>query len=109
MRTLGGAETRDELYYRAILPGLSMLSDHSAMREPDEPAFRRRLSDNEGMSKENHGDHRHADTGPRAPHESAVPYWKRAHKDWKFWVGAVCIAVAIVIYVLTLDLSSVPR
>jgi len=69
----------------------------------------RPVSDNQRMSDEHNGDHRHADTGPKAPHEQAVPYWKRAHKDWKFWVGVVAIAVAIVIYVCSLDLSSVPR
>jgi hypothetical protein len=31
------------------------------------------------------------------------------NSDWKFWVGVVCIIAAIVIYVLTLDLSTVPR
>jgi hypothetical protein len=64
------------------------------------------------MSKTEHeahsGEHRHADTGPHHPHEQRKPYWQRAHLDWKFWVGAIAIAVAVVIYVLTLDLSSVP-
>jgi len=36
-----------------------------------------------------------------------VPYWKRAHKDWKFWVGVVLIFAAIAVYVLSLDLSTV--
>jgi hypothetical protein len=53
--------------------------------------------------------HHHHPTGPHAPHEQSKPYWQRAHKDWKFWVGVIFIAAALVIYVLTLDLSSVPR
>ena len=53
--------------------------------------------------------HHHPQTGPVAPHEQQQPYWKRAHKDWKFWVGVVCIAIAITIYVLSLDLSTVPH
>ncbi len=40
---------------------------------------------------------------------SRLPYWKRAHKDWKFWVGVLFIAAAIIIYVLSLDLSTVPH
>jgi ABC-type Zn2+ transport system substrate-binding protein/surface adhesin len=55
-------------------------------------------------------EHHHADTGPKPKKDhSEVAYWRRAHLDWKFWVGAAAIAAAIVIYVLTLDLSSVAR
>jgi hypothetical protein len=61
------------------------------------------------MPEGKHPDHPHDDTGPHAPHEQQKPYWQRAHKDWKFWVGVVFIAAAIVIYVMTLDLSTVPR
>jgi hypothetical protein len=63
------------------------------------------------MANGNHEEHHHHPhpTGPVAPHEQRKPYWQRAHKDWKFWVGVVCIIAAIVIYVLTLDLSTVPR
>jgi hypothetical protein len=64
---------------------------------------------NQRMPEGKHPDHRHDDTGPKAPHEQQKPYWQRAHKDWKFWVGAVLIAAAVFIYVTTLDLSSVPH
>jgi hypothetical protein len=60
------------------------------------------------MPEGKHPDHHHDDTGPREPHVQRKPYWQRAHKDWKFWVGATAIGVAIVVYVMTLDLSSVP-
>jgi hypothetical protein len=60
------------------------------------------------MPEGKHPDHHHSETGPVAPHEQQIPYWKRAHKDWKFWIGATAIAVALVIYVLSLDLSTVP-
>ena len=53
--------------------------------------------------------HSHAQIGPVTPHEQQEPYWKRAHKDWRFWVGVVAIAVAIAVYILTLDLSTVPH
>ena len=44
-------------------------------------------------------------------HETHVhrPYWKRAHRDWRFWVGFFCIAVALFIYITSVDLSLVPR
>jgi hypothetical protein len=36
------------------------------------------------------------------------PYWQRAHRDWRFWIGVVCIFVALAIYISTVDLSLVP-
>ncbi len=61
------------------------------------------------MPEGKHPDHPHAVTGPTAPHEQQLPYWKRAHKDWRFWIGVVFIAAAIIIYVCSLDLSTVPH
>jgi hypothetical protein len=61
------------------------------------------------MPEGKHPDHPHAETGPVQPHAHTLPYWKRAHKDWKFWVGVVFIALAIIIYVGSLDLSTVPH
>ena len=37
------------------------------------------------------------------------PYWKRAHRDWRFWVGVVFLSAALIVYVMTVDLSLVPR
>jgi hypothetical protein len=37
-----------------------------------------------------------------------TPYWRRAHHDWRFWLGLVVMLVAIGIYVGTNDLSMVP-
>jgi hypothetical protein len=55
-------------------------------------------------SKSNHegnsGDHGETDPGP---------YWRRMHRDWRFWVGAVLMFGALAIYILTGDLSWVPR
>ena len=36
------------------------------------------------------------------------PYWKRAHRDWRFWAGFFLMLLALCIYVGTNDLSSVP-
>jgi hypothetical protein len=41
-------------------------------------------------------------------HVKQRPYWQRANRDWRFWVGVVCIAVALAIYISTVDLSLVP-
>jgi hypothetical protein len=34
-----------------------------------------------------------------------VPYWRRAHRDWRFLVVVVLMLIAIGTYVLTGDLS----
>jgi len=60
------------------------------------------------LSEGNRHEHHHPETGPREPHPQQPPYWQRAHKDWKFWVGVVFLIAAITIYVVTVDLSTVP-
>ena len=42
-------------------------------------------------------------------HHEHRPYWKRAHHDWKFWVALVLMLTAMFIYLMTDDLSFVPR
>jgi hypothetical protein len=61
------------------------------------------------MPEGKHADHRHAETGPEPSHPQQIPYWQRAHKDWKFWVGVIMIAAAITVYIFSLDLSTVPH
>ena len=41
-------------------------------------------------------------------HHEHRPYWKRAHHDWRFWVALVLMLAAMLIYVMTDDLSIVP-
>ena len=41
-------------------------------------------------------------------HVIPVPYWKRAHHDWRFWVGIICMFAAITVYVITDDLALIP-
>jgi hypothetical protein len=36
-------------------------------------------------------------------------YWKRAHHDWRFWVGVVLVVAAMIVYVMTDNLSLRPR
>jgi hypothetical protein len=44
-------------------------------------------------------------------HETHVPrpYWKRAHRDWRFWIAVFFVFNALAIYVLGDDLALVPR
>jgi hypothetical protein len=60
------------------------------------------------MPEGKHPDHHHAQSGPVEPHPQREAYWRRAHKDWKLWVGVVAIGIAVAIYVGSLDLSTVP-
>ncbi|MGA7316134.1 MAG: hypothetical protein WBX22_19435 [Silvibacterium sp.] len=55
--------------------------------------------------------HTHHQEGPHEndAHHDHRPYWKRAHRDWRFWIAVFFIAVALFIYVTTVDLSMVPR
>jgi hypothetical protein len=61
------------------------------------------------MSENKH--HHHPQEGPNPPKDpdNYVPYWKRAHKDWRFWVGVFCISAALVVYITSVDLSLVPH
>ncbi|MDR3403341.1 MAG: hypothetical protein P4L99_12660 [Chthoniobacter sp.] len=60
------------------------------------------------MSSHHHHHQRHASDGGGVHHEH-VPYWKRAHSDWRFWVGAVLMFAAMIIYVMSMDLAWRPR
>lgn len=65
------------------------------------------------MSESNYGH-----PGNEGPGRTAVrhhvqndprPYWKRAHHDFRFWIGMVLMLAAITIYVMSDDLSLLPR
>ena len=55
---------------------------------------------------ENHDQHEGQESA--IVRHNSGPYWKRAHHDWRFWVGVVLMLVAMTIYVGTNNLSSVP-
>jgi hypothetical protein len=40
---------------------------------------------------------------------SQIPYWKRAHHDWRFWVGMAVTFAAIAMYVMSDNLAYQPR
>jgi hypothetical protein len=59
---------------------------------------------------EEHKHHHHPDEGPHPKADpDRVPYWKRAHRDWRFWVAVCFLFAAIAVYVVTVDLALVPR
>ncbi len=41
-------------------------------------------------------------------HHAGGPYGKRAHRDWRLWLGLLLMCVAITIYFMSDDLSLVP-
>jgi len=55
--------------------------------------------------------HHHPDEGPHAPsdHDNSIPYWKRAHRDWRLWTAVFFVAAALGIYIVTVDLALVPQ
>jgi hypothetical protein len=52
--------------------------------------------------------HRHAGPHPDDPKDGKRPYWRGAHRDWRVWVGLFFCLGAIIIYVLSEDLSFMP-
>jgi hypothetical protein len=42
-------------------------------------------------------------------HESHRPYWKRAHRDWRVWVGVFLMLVAMAIFVMSDYFTLWPR
>lgn len=42
-------------------------------------------------------------------HESHRPYWKRAHRDWRVWVGVFVMLIAMAIFVMSDYFAWLPR
>jgi hypothetical protein len=65
------------------------------------------------MNESNYGHHGNEGMDPDGAHHNAHgdprPYWKRAHRDWRVWVGLVLMFAAITIYVLSDDLAFLPH
>ena len=45
----------------------------------------------------------------RKVHHEIRPYWKRAHQDWRFWIGFVLMLLAILYYIFSIDFTLSPR
>jgi hypothetical protein len=61
------------------------------------------------MIESNYG--HHGNEGPQREriHHREIPYWKRAHHDWRIWVALFFMLAAITIYVLSDDLAFLPH
>jgi hypothetical protein len=59
----------------------------------------------------NHGNEGRASEGVHPGHGPSGngPYWKRAHHDFRFWIGLILMLTAITIYVLSDDLAFLPH
>ena len=53
--------------------------------------------------------HNHEGNGDEGSEPGLGPYWKRMHRDWRFWVTAIFMFTAPAIYVLSGDLAWVPH
>jgi len=51
----------------------------------------------------------HEGNGSDKGEPSPGPYWTRMHRDWRFWFGALLMAAALAVYVLSGDLAWLPH
>jgi hypothetical protein len=57
------------------------------------------------MNEPNHDHKPHGDPNGGSNHPDGRPYWQRAHRDWRVWVGVIVMLAAMAIYLMTGDLS----
>ncbi len=60
------------------------------------------------MHESNHNRDRQSAADGEHIHHDPGPYWKRAHHDWRFWIGMVLMLVAVTVYFMSDDLSLIP-
>lgn len=60
------------------------------------------------MNKTKHG-HQHNEEQDQEERNLRGAYWRRMHHHWYFWVAMFLMLVAIVNYVMTENLSWLPR
>jgi hypothetical protein len=57
------------------------------------------------MNELKRSSHQHGKPARDSIRHEPDPYWKRAHRDWRVWIGLFFMLAAITIYVLSEDLS----
>ena len=57
------------------------------------------MTGNKHNTEGHSGDHGEQDPGP---------YWHRMHRDWRFWVCAFLMAVALAVFVMSGNLAFIP-
>jgi hypothetical protein len=60
------------------------------------------------MNPDTHSSHQHGTPARESIQHEPDPYWRRAHRDWRVWVGLFFMFAAITIYVLSNNLSFFP-
>lgn len=53
------------------------------------------------MNELNHSSHHHGKPARDSIRYEPDPYWKRAHHDWRVWIGLFFMLAAITMYVLS--------
>lgn len=61
------------------------------------------------MKELKHSNHGNEGSSHLHVHHDQRPYWRRAHHDWRFWVGLVLMLTAITVYVVSDNLAFLPR
>jgi hypothetical protein len=61
------------------------------------------------MNELKHTHQQHGDPNGGSVYHGRPPYWTRAHRDWRVWVGVVLMLAAMIIYLMTDDLAWRPR
>lgn len=47
-------------------------------------------------------------SGGHVHHNPELHYWKRAHHDWRFWLGLTLMLIAITVFALSDNLALIP-
>jgi hypothetical protein len=61
------------------------------------------------MNERKKSSHQHGKPTRDSIRHDQDPAWKRAHHDWRVWVGLFFMLAAITIYIFSEDLSFFPR
>jgi len=61
------------------------------------------------MNETKHGGHPGGDPNGGNVQGCHGPYWTRAHRDWRVWVGVILMLAAMITYVMTDDLAWGPH
>ena len=62
----------------------------------------------EPMNEIKQHQHQHGDPNGGSVHQGR-PYWTRAHRDWRVWVGVVLMLALMIVYLMSDDLAWRPR
>jgi hypothetical protein len=57
------------------------------------------------MNETKHSNRRQGPVDGEHVHGNHNPYWRRVHRDWRFWIGFFLMCAAITFYFMRDDLS----